>query len=205
MSYNDTNKLFHFRSAALYLNGLTETPGQIPLEQIPKIELARIQNRSVIPSTHADGKGFLRLERGNVGTHEVFLKISTRTIEQIEREVYWLLYLNLHGFGPRFDGLTVIGEHYALVMEYVPGLHIQAGGKVFKLPKEFFPTQNLIDDIHRLRDFLIIHQIHPADLQLRITPNSAKVIDPEYFTFELESPNIAPYFDHLLAVLKGAM
>ncbi len=140
------------------------------------------------------GLGFKELYNESIAGQDFFLKVSKlvrgqatngmRTIKLLKNEVAWVKKLSDLELGPKFYGLGYTKEgNYTIVTENIPGYHFNSIVSIQEsLPKDFKPTIKVIDDLKRIRKFILDNNINAFDLQIRFNENKARIIDPEFFS-----------------------
>lgn len=173
-------------------------------ESFPKISETALSDRQELLG---EGGGFLRIEKATMtieGTErDVFVKISrarvgvsaddtslaagfrltqSRTLSDVENEVRFFKVFSEAGFAPEVRGVTTIDGHYAVVTDFVRGVHFDPKDR--QLPANFFISRFGVDDMRKIKSFCLEKQIDPIDIQFRVTPEGRVfIIDPELFTF----------------------
>lgn len=185
------------------------------LRRAPNIKFETIKEPSEIPS--GIGYGFRRIMSGKINGENVFIKESTikdgekvgttRTLKGFVNEVGWTKRLDELGIGVKFKGITKTDDGYlAIVTENFPGIHFNKNSE--QLPQVFKPTQSLITDLKKIKSILYREGIDGYDLQILISENHAKVIDPEFFRaadkisdIEFNTEQIDELIDHLSGLM----
>lgn len=161
---------------------LASVPERIDFEQIRSLrELDRVQE--------ASGIGYYKAFEGQLGGRRVFAKVSylkpgdtragMRLMDHLRNEAAWVRRLSDLGIGPKFQGLAFHEGRYTLVTEFVDGFHY--ANRPADIPESFKPTEKLIQSLEHIAELLEREGINPIDLQIRITPERAFVVDPEFF------------------------
>jgi hypothetical protein len=156
-----------------------------------RVEFAHIQNlRELDRLEEAAGLGYFKAFEGRLGSKRVFAKVSflkpgdtragMRVIEHLRNETAWVRRLSDLGIGPKFQGLGFHEGRYALVTEFVDGIHYT--NQVSDIPETFKPTKQLIESLENIARVFEREGIKPMDLQMRITADRAYVVDPEFFS-----------------------
>ena len=150
----------------------------------------------------APGLGYLKAFQAQHEGQSVFVKVSRvkkgdgsipfRTFEHFENEVAWSRRLEALGIGPKLHGVSDFNGHYTIVTEYIDGVHLD--GLRSDIPDSFQPKPALIESLKKIREILHREGINAHDLQLRVTPDRAYVIDPEFFS-PAQGPEVFERFD----------
>jgi hypothetical protein len=181
------------------------------LRRAKNIKFETIKETSEI--TNGIGAGFRRIMSGKINGENVFIKETTikegekvgtkRTLKGFVNETAWVKRLDDLGIGVKFKGITKTEDGYlAIVTENFPGIHFSRS--IGQLPQEFKPTKSLIADLKKIKSVLYSEGIDGFDLQILVTENHAKVIDPEFFRaadkisdIEFNTKQIDELIDHL--------
>ncbi len=120
--------------------------------------------------------------RVNRGTYEakldgkdVFIKITADHMGT--KEGFWLTFLNRHGLGVRFLGITLINDRWGTVLEKLDGISSK-DNLMFafeKIPRVV--RQSMRDQIVRLFEL----GVYPYDVQFVMTSERATVMDVEFY------------------------
>lgn len=158
------------------------------ISQLKPSELT--ETRELDRMKEAPGLGFLKVLKAKYQGREVFVKVSRvevgqfkaflRTYGHFENEVAWTRRLEDLGVGPKLHGVSNIDGQHAIITEYIHGVHLD--GLKSDIPSDFKPTENLIKSLKEIREVIHREGINAHDLQLRVTPDRAYVIDPEFFS-----------------------
>lgn len=137
----------------------------------------------------APGIGYYKVYKAKHRNEDVFIKVSMikkgaarggmRRFEHFENEVAWTRRLDDLGIGPKFFGVSDVEGHHTIVTGFIEGVHLD--GPLSKIPESFVPTPHLLESLKKIRDVLHREGIDAHDLQLRVTPDRAYIIDPEFF------------------------
>ncbi|MBN8541888.1 MAG: hypothetical protein J0L82_15965 [Deltaproteobacteria bacterium] len=154
-----------------------------------RVEFGRLTDVRELDRADAMGLGFYKAFSAKLDGQKVFAKVSylkpgearagMRKAEHIRNEAAWVKRLSELGIGPKFHGLSSYEDRYTIVTEFVEGLHFDR--QVAIVSPEFKPTKQLLESLENIQRTLEKEGVVSTDLQLRISPTRAWVIDPEMF------------------------
>lgn len=88
--------------------------------------------------------------------------------DSVVREAVWTMFLNRHGLAAEFIGLTRHHDHWALVMQRVPGINTK--------DIHFQSNEASMAEMRRQVQILLDLEIEPMDLQFMLDQDSASVV-----------------------------
>lgn len=139
--------------------------------------LPNIPTESLIDLRKVRNNG--RVNRGTyeatLNGKEVFIKMTAAHMGA--KEGFWLTFLNRHGLGPRFLGITPLNNGWGTVLEKIDGISSKDGiifalGKIPRVVRE-----DMRDQIVQLYEL----GIYPFDVQFVLNSERAVVMDVEHY------------------------
>lgn len=154
-----------------------------------RLKFDQLTDVQEIDRKDAMGLGYYKAFVAKLDGKKVFAKVSylkpgearagMRRAEHIRNEAAWVKRLSELGIGPKFHGLSYYEDRHTIVTEFIDGIHFDK--EVAVIPQDFKPTRALLESLENIQRTLESEGVVSTDLQLRITPTRAVVIDPEMF------------------------
>ncbi|MDZ4082594.1 MAG: hypothetical protein U1E10_06645 [Bdellovibrionales bacterium] len=154
-----------------------------------RLKFDQLTDVQEIDRKDAMGLGYYKAFVAKLDGKKVFAKVSylkpgearagMRRAEHIRNEAAWVKRLSELGIGPKFHGLSYYEDRHTIVTEFIDGIHFDK--EVAVIPQDFNPTRALLESLENIQRTLESEGVVSTDLQLRITPTRAVVIDPEMF------------------------
>lgn len=154
-----------------------------------RVEFGRLTDVRELERADATGRWYYKAFSAKLDGQKVFAKVShlkpgearvgPRKAGHIRNEAAWVKRLSELGIGPKFHGLSSYEDRYTIVTEFIEGIHFDR--QVAIVSPEFKPTKQLLESLENIQRTLEREGVVSTDLQLRISPTRAWVIDPELF------------------------